>query len=133
MSHADPDRRPPQNRIIKYMFEATDFERSRLFLEWHQRIRSWDDRPETGLPTFVQVGDLAGYPVTIRIVWARLDGHLVGFYSAESRLVDHRMIEDWIDKNFCPPMPLGGTHRRKNADNFQNGLLDLGITCKPSS
>lgn len=131
MNDSDLDPRPPQNRIVEYMFEASDFEHSRLWLEWHTHIQSWDERPEVALPTLVRVGELAGHPVNIRITWARLNGHLVGFYSDRSRVVDHKMIEDWLDKNFCPPMPVGGTHRRQNASNFKNGLLDLGINWTP--
>ena len=130
MNDLDLDPRPEQYRIVKYMFEASDFERSRLWMEWRNHIQSRDEQPSVDLPTLVQVGELAGHPVSMHITWARLDGHLVGFYCASSRIVDHQMIEAWLDKNFCPPAH-GGTHRRRDASNFKNGLNDLGITWTP--
>lgn len=128
---SDLDPRPLKNRVVKYMFEASDFEYSRLWLEWHDHIDSWDERPKVDLPTFVRVGELAGHPVNVQITWNRLNGHLVGFYWGCSNVVDNKMVEDWLDQNFCPPMPMGGTHRRQDASNFKNGLIDLGIDWKP--
>ncbi len=119
------DRRPVQFRAVEYMFEATSFERSRLHIEWRGAVKDWDERPTVDLPTVVWVGELAGQPVVVLFTWVRLAGHLVGFYEATSSVVDHKMVEDYIDRNFCPPSH--GTERRKNASNFKNGLLDLRI------
>ena len=127
MKDFDLDPRPPQHRAVEYMFEASDYERSRLWQEWHGRIQSWDGKPDVDLPTFVHVGELAGHAVEIHITWVRLNGHLVGFYDSCSNVADHAMIEDWLDKNFCPPMPPQGTCRRNDASNFRCGLTVLGI------
>src|SRR5690348_7087555 len=47
----------------------------------------------------VQVGEFHGFPVNISCFWFRINGVLVMFYEANSRVVDHEMIEKWLEKN----------------------------------
>ena len=124
------DRRPTAFRVVEYMFEATDFEQNALWERWHTHIVSWDERPNVDLPSIQTVGRLAGHDINVQFTWVRLNGHLVGFYDPCSRVVDHTMVDEWVDTNVCPPH-CGRTRRRQDASNFRNGLLDLGIPWTP--
>jgi hypothetical protein len=50
------------------------------------------------------IGKLDKRPVAVTVFWNRLNGHLIGFWEATSQVVDHKMIEEWLDKTF-PNVP----------------------------
>ncbi len=45
--------------------------------------------------------------------------HFIMFYEGISELVDHKMIEEWLEKN-CNPKSTCGNSLRTNAKNFHN-------------
>lgn len=70
----------------------------------------------------VCVGELAGFPVNVSLIWNTIDGALVLFYEAVSRVVDHDMVKDWL-KERCSPYWDGGTRLAyTNAMNFHHVL-----------
>ncbi len=101
--------------------EATGYESLSLW----QHHSSQSDRPKGYKPHqwvqdslgFLQtVGTLADMPVAVSVFWATVDGKLVLFYEATSRVVDHEMVDEWIKKN-TPTAVI-----RTNAMNFHNVL-----------
>jgi hypothetical protein len=57
------------------------------------------------------IGNLDDRPITICIFWFLIEGHLVACYEGTSQLVDHNMIEEWLNKTF-------ETNRSTNLDNL---------------
>ena len=109
-----------------FLVEATGMERLTLWsrhakdsperidstpVEWHQVSPGWA----------VTVGELSGSPVTIEMDWCELNGSLVCFYHDISMLVDHKQIDDWIDKNFAGTWG-GGRRAVTDAMNFHHCL-----------
>jgi hypothetical protein len=54
-------------------------------------------------------------PVVLNVFWALLDGKLIGFYEATSRVVDWRMVEKYLIKHFPH-----GPARMTDAQNFHH-------------
>lgn len=110
--------RPPQDERFKdtfFLVEATSFERLCL---WNERGEQevWEDQ---SIGYMVQVGTLDRRPVTIQIFWFRIDGRLVGFWDSPSQVVDHKMVEEWLDENCTPAKWDNRTrHARCDAMNF---------------
>lgn len=67
----------------------------------------------------VTVGECAGMPVCVCVTFARIRGRIVAFYYATSQVVDHRMVEKWLAKEFKPPKWDSGTRTAHcDAQNF---------------
>jgi len=109
-------------KTATHMVEATDFEAITLWKEWHhaptfmRKPLRWE---AISLGFWQEVGKLAGFPVCVTVSFAKVEGALVAFYDATSRVVDHDMVKDW-----GPP-----TSRRgwawENAHTFNNPVLDI--------
>lgn len=65
-------------------------------------------------------------PVCVSIQYARINGHRVAFYYGCSQLVDHLLIESWID-HFTKDIKCVDSNRHAHCDaaNFHNCLIDL--------
>lgn len=50
----------------------------------------------------VTIGKIKKMPVCVSVTWNKIDGYLVAFYEAVSRVVDHDMVRDWINKMTQP-------------------------------
>lgn len=122
------DKKRETYRKAAYMVEATGNEQIYLHMRWGARIETWEEVRTGNSPL---VGTFAGHAVRIEITYARLNGHLVGFYSPISTIVDHRKVEKWIVKN-CGRMSRDGwlPAPRTNASNFKDCLNALGIPWK---
>lgn len=66
----------------------------------------------------MQVGSLDGRPVVMTCFWNFLDNLRVLFCSASSQVVDHAMIEGWLDENCNPKWDKGARQARCDAPNF---------------
>lgn len=113
----------------KFMVEATGFERMML---WSRHAVDGDSIKEKTPQTWKQcnpgwsvcVGMLGTMPCNFQLDWVEIDGFLVCFYDDCSQVVDHRMIEDWIEKNFKATWG-GGRPATTNAMNFHHCLNAL--------
>ena len=107
----------------KYVVEATHFEMLSLFGE-NERNRKvvWKHVSMGSLST---VGTLCvggkDYPVCVSILFAILDGVLVAFYDAASRVVDHDMVEAWVKAE----SPAYASGKECNAINFHHCIRAL--------
>ena len=106
---------------VDFVVEATDTEQ---FLLWCRnderkdgRKVSWEQISMGLLPT---VGEFAGFPVTVTLTWAIINGRKVCFYEAASRVVDYDMV-----KQFVRDYVASATASFSNAMNFHNTLLDI--------
>lgn len=103
------------------LVEATDFERHMLWadnggmgtakLEWVENL--------SGL--LEVVGHLDDMPVCISLMKATVDGKLLLFWHPTSQVVDHRIIDDWMEKNIPQSARRsGGSIHRTDPMNFHN-------------
>jgi hypothetical protein len=66
------------------------------------------------------VGYYHKQPVNICLTWQRLNGHLIVFWEAISRIVDYELIDKWFEKNCCPKYDNGYRNANTNAMNFHH-------------
>ncbi len=108
---------PPTDERFKetfFLVEASSFERNCLWMEWNNRVK-WEQTSWC----MGQIGTISRQPVTLSVLWVRIDGKLIGFWEPTSQVVDHKMIREWFAKNCVSPKWDNGTrHGRCNADNF---------------
>lgn len=64
------------------------------------------------------IGHVAERPICIALSWADLDGQTVLFVEDTSQLVDHKMIDEWLDANCCPRWDNGHRIARAHAEHF---------------
>jgi hypothetical protein len=117
----------PRWADTKFLVEATSTER---FFLWLQNADESTERcgrtPVEWRQDSMGAFEYAGYcddrPVTVNVLWATLNGIRIAFYEAASELVDHRMVNDWINLNFSGRWD-GGTRRAHcDAMNFHHCL-----------
>ena len=135
-SPSSTDPRPPAYRDIVGMVRATPLERLYLEAFHKKRFRSWKELATvdrgghaiTKFPSTFSAGYLASFQVKARITWVNIDSHLIGFYEPMSNVVDHEMLDDALQRTFCPPMtPVNPGFRVVKATEFEKLLHDLKI------
>lgn len=93
----------PRNYSISdadYVVEATHFEKHCLWGDNEREWRViWDDVSSGLMHTVGHISvNRKKMPVTVSIFFAVLDGKVVAFYEATSQVVDHRMVEAWLQE-----------------------------------
>lgn len=117
-----------------YVVEATSFERQAL----------WKQNQETGRLDWQQdlsgigptLGYLDGREICVDFTWAELNGQRVLFYEATSEVVDHKLIDAWLQENCNPSCDNGQRRAHTNADNFGHcisAVESLESTSLPSA
>ena len=84
-----------------------------------------------GVTSWVQVSQgkcpIIGYiddrPISITVFYAIINKAKVAFYEGTSQLVDHKMIEDWLELHFKKNSD--GRGNKSNASNFHHCLLSI--------
>lgn len=77
--------------------EANSFESLTLWEEYHQkRGRPWISGSSGPM---IQVGEISGLPVCCSLLVNEIDGYRILFIDATSRVIDHKMIQDWLEAN----------------------------------
>jgi hypothetical protein len=71
----------------------------------------YDDKP----------GEIKRMPICVSIMWNLVDGHLMAFYEACSLVVDHDVVQKFIDDKHP------NKHIRTNASNFHQALHHCNI------
>ena len=110
-------------RDTGYLVEADDEHYMGIWYRWAEQSPSRDIRGTRGSYDFRQVnpgfmptiGELDGRPIVVSLSWSYVGDMLVCFYHGCSQLVDHQMIEEFLDETF-PNTP------RTDAANFHHVL-----------
>lgn len=75
--------------------EATSEEQHNLWKRWSQELgKTWEQVNPGLLPT---IGSLAGMPICLSLSKVKVNGAPILFYYASSQVVDHRVVEKWIE------------------------------------
>lgn len=97
-------------RDTVFLVEASNYERHCLWREfaddptarlhdpYNRRRVKWEQLSPGSMTT---VASVLRRPVTISCFWARLDGHIVLFYSPTSELVDWKRINAWLAQEYA--------------------------------
>ena len=115
-----------ESRLKKTFFivEATSFEQSCLWRDYCSR----SDKPRYDVHTWVSISpgwmihisEINDRPCCISTTWYKIDGKLVMFWYPCSELVDYKLIEEWLEKNFTGTYDGGSRRASIDADNFHN-------------
>ena len=68
------------------------------------------------------VGHVAGEPVCVSVFWYKINGFMITFYEATSRMVDHEMVDKWMEQKCNPKWDKGTRQAHCNAANFHHVL-----------
>ena len=128
MDEADKALMQQRLRDTRFVVEATDFEYLCLWerhslesnpdiLRTRGRKRHWEQLNPGYLTTAGVLNDL---PVCVHLRWAKIDGVLVMFYEAVSRVVDRDMVRQWLKDNCWPEWD--GRAAKEDAMNFHIAL-----------
>lgn len=107
----------------EFWVEADGFARQALWSEWHTKLNWRSEGRGTGL----QIGELDSRPVMLCLIWEWLNGRLVCFYEATSQVVDHAMIEKWLEKTCNGKRTHDDRPITCDANNFHHCLTGLQI------
>jgi hypothetical protein len=111
-SRTDVDDYEFQERIEKteYLVEADSYAQHHLWQEWSKEAGKMGYKGPYEHPRYTweqmnpgcgeQVGTLDDRPVMLSLFWNRIGGALICFYCGMSQVVDHKMIETYLDEKF---------------------------------
>lgn len=98
----------PRLEYVDCMVAATSCEQQNLWatLASDSRWRPADARvtyewEQDTLGQWMQIGELAGYPICVSWSFAVVDGRVVCFYEPTSRVVDYEVVQAWA-RAICP-------------------------------
>jgi hypothetical protein len=101
------DARPVDEEMRKFLegvigcVEADGYAQHMLWHQYHHKPH-FDQPPmtwEQGRSGLCEiVGYVADMPVNVSLYVNVVDGHRILFYDAVSRVVDHEMVREWLDK-----------------------------------
>lgn len=101
-----------------YVMESTHDEQHHLWLMWHN-VLDWKEIPMNVMRT---VGYIGEHPVVVAAYFARIEGKLVAFYHPTSRMVDHELVEKWVDETFPIIKKVGRRESHSNTSNWHHCL-----------
>jgi hypothetical protein len=96
-----------------FTIEASEYEEASLKKEWGEVISWVDGEPQH----FLEIGKVSNKLVCIKVHWVLLNDRRVMFWRPSSLVVDHTMIETWMDRN-CSEIKLYRV-KRCNAQSFR--------------
>lgn len=110
---------PEEYDLVQGLVEATNTERHFI---WVINQNSLEGKKLPWKQIMVghhqEIGTLDKRPVCLSITYAEIDGFYIAFYEAVSQVVDHKLVDSWVDKTF-PGKP------KSNAANFINVIHSL--------
>lgn len=101
----------------KLIIEANSYERMTLREKWVDKTE-WQQHPQGRLVT---VGTYRNRAVCISLVWATIRGKAVLFLDPTSELVDWKVIDAWLKKEFPGVRKVAAMH-------FGSGCTELAST-----
>lgn len=106
-----------------FVIEATSYEQLMLWQEWNGKV-AWK---QDNLGWLETVGFLDNMPVCISIMRVNLNGHWVLFWFPTSQVVDHRLIDKWLDENVFKYTPKHRGDLKPETDpmNFHNCIFAI--------
>lgn len=115
---------------VVFLVEANSYEQHSLWADFHYEphknhphITDWQ---EISLGHMICIGEIKKRPICVTIHYAIINGKKIGFYDGVSALVDHSMINEWLDYWFFDKREWEqGRKPHCDAMNFHNCLRAL--------
>ncbi len=110
----------------QFVVEATSCEIQMLWERWsdeslYQNPSDYRLRFDHLNPGYMAtIGHINRLPVVMTLFWHSINGVLVMFWEATSRVVDYDMCRAWLNKNCAPTWDNGTRLAHTNATNFHN-------------
>lgn len=98
------------------LVEATSEEVHRMYF-WFQEMGHTVEQISDGIGR--TIGTFHGHDIVVSLRWHKVDGVLIGFYEAESVVVNHNMVKEWIKTAF-PHLKPGAINNASNSHNTLN-------------
>lgn len=100
-----------------FLWKENFYEKTRQF----DAVKSWEDE---GMGHGITIGQLDKRPVCVTMFYAKINGHRVMFYEGTSQVVDHKMIEEWLQHWTLKTVRWDNGHRWAHSDamNFHHCL-----------
>jgi hypothetical protein len=115
---------------VEYLIEASSFEQFQLWKNHgngsdsnEQPIKNWTEDLRGQIIT---IGKIEDYPICVSISYAILNGHKVLFYNGCSLIVDHEMIDEWL-QHCASHIICDGRWAHCNPMNFGHCLVGLKL------
>ncbi len=85
---------------VVFTVEANSFEQHALWTMYHYKDVGFGQVPweEGFMGHGITIGYFKKMPVVISLNYARINGRLVAFFYGCSQVVDHRMVDAWVDE-----------------------------------
>lgn len=117
---------------VVFLIEANDNESHLLWEKYHYKtdkdvphVKLWEQEFSGYM---IKIGELDNRPINVTLSYAKLNGKRILFYNGCSQLVDHKMIEDWL-QHFTKDIRWDNNHRWAHCDamNFHHCLDAIGV------
>lgn len=106
---------------VKFFVEANSFERHQLWRDFHEKIDWKQDLSGVSiLIGQIKPARKPARPIYVDFSFATLNGKLICFYNGCSALVDHTMIEEWLEKEYPVKYDSGSRRAMCDAMNFHH-------------
>ena len=124
MTDAEIDRRFKESVfVVKCTFEE-------MFLLWEKFCNQTMYKTELSIYDWEQVGpgfcEIIGHvnkkPVCANVWWYKINGFMITCYEATSRMVDHEMLDKWMESKCNPKWDKGTRQAHTDAANFADVL-----------
>lgn len=84
-------------QTTEYVCMASSFETLSLWKKWNKECgHQWKEQPDGRMLTIGRFNDM---PITLTLQWAEVSGVIVMFVEPTSRVVDHEMVETWLQEH----------------------------------
>lgn len=119
---------------VEFLVEATYNEQHHFWVDYHYKprtdsveVKSWECE---GRGHMIEIGELDKRPICVSIFYGKLNGKRVMFYEGCSQVVDHKMIEDWLQHYTLKTIRWDNGHRWAHCDssNFHHCLEHVKAT-----
>lgn len=121
MAHSSQHFHDDKEKKLKetvYFCEATGYEQLSIWREEHER-HDWVQDMSGFSQVIGYIDKKRKKPVNVSFSFAVVDGQRICFYEAISRYVDHKMVEEFIVKNYPVKYDQGQRRAMDDAMNFR--------------
>jgi hypothetical protein len=121
-----------QLKKVAFVIKATSYEQICLWEKHHNTLTlSWEEIAEGSVVVLKHVG-IKRRPIVICISFAKLNGYLIAFIDDTSQLVDHAVIDKYLDENCNPKWDKGNRQARTDAMNFHHVVNHIKELTNPT-
>jgi hypothetical protein len=114
---------PEDKKLFKDVVFLVDASYTEHFFLWKENfheltrqyyaVKTWEDE---GMGHSINIGEINKRPVCVTLFYTEINGHRVMFYEGTSQVVDHKMIERWLQHWTLKTIRWDNGHRWAHSD-----------------